>query len=46
MLSFMREDQMNKKEIESPTLTGNFLVWIGLFLVLLVAVAHFVLKFF
>ena len=35
---------MNKKEIESPKLTANFLVWIGLFVLLLAAVAHFVLK--
>jgi preprotein translocase subunit Sec61beta len=37
---------MNKKEIESPKLTANFLVWIGLFVVLLILVAHYVLKFF
>jgi hypothetical protein len=37
---------MNKKEIESPKLTANFLVWIGLFVLLLAAVAHFVLKLF
>jgi preprotein translocase subunit Sec61beta len=37
---------MNKKEIESPKLTANFVVWIGLFVLLLAAVAHFVLKFF
>lgn len=37
---------MNKKEIESPKLTANFLVWIGLFLMLMILVAHYVLKFF
>jgi len=37
---------MNKKEIESPKLTANFLVWIGLFLVLMLLLAHYVLKFF
>jgi len=37
---------MDKKEIESPKLTANFLVWIGSFLVLMVLVAHFLLKFF
>jgi preprotein translocase subunit Sec61beta len=37
---------MNKKEIESPKLTANFLVWIGLFVVLMLLVAHYVLKFF
>ena len=37
---------MNKKEIESPKLTANFLVWIGLFLLLLAVLAHFVLKLF
>jgi preprotein translocase subunit Sec61beta len=37
---------MNKKEIESPKLTANFLVWIGLFVLPLAAVAHFVLKLF
>ena len=37
---------MNKKEIESPKLTANFLVWIGLFVVLLVLVAHYILKLF
>ena len=37
---------MDKKEIESPKLTANFLVWIGLFLVLMILVAHFFLKFF
>jgi hypothetical protein len=26
---------MNKKEIESPKLTANFLVWLGLFVLLL-----------
>jgi preprotein translocase subunit Sec61beta len=37
---------MNKKEIESPKLTAKFIVWIGLFLVLMLLVAHYVLKFF
>lgn len=37
---------MNKKEIESSELTANFLVWIGLFLVLMLLLAHYVLKFF
>ena len=37
---------MNKKEIDSPKLTANFLVWVGLFVVLLAALAHFVLKLF
>jgi preprotein translocase subunit Sec61beta len=37
---------MNKKEIESSKLTANFLVWIGLFLVLMLLLAHYVLKFF
>lgn len=40
------KNPMNKKEIESPKLTANFLVWIGLFVLLLAAVAHFVLKLF
>jgi hypothetical protein len=40
------EEWMNKKEIESPKLTGNFLVWIGLFLLLIVALAKFALKLF
>ena len=35
---------MNKKEIESPKLTANFLVWIGLFVLLLATVAHFIFK--
>lgn len=42
----MNKNGMNKKEIESPKLTANFLVWIGLFLVLMILVAHYVLKFF
>jgi preprotein translocase subunit Sec61beta len=37
---------MNKKEIESPKLTANFLVWVGLFVLLLAAVAHFMFKLF
>lgn len=37
---------MNKKEIESPKLTANFLVWIGLFVLLMVLVGHYVLKLF
>ncbi len=38
---------MNKKEIESPKLTINFLVWISAFMLLLFALlAHFVWKIF
>jgi preprotein translocase subunit Sec61beta len=38
---------MNKKEIESPKLTANFLIYIGVFVLLLFAVlAHFVWKIF
>jgi hypothetical protein len=37
---------MNKKEINSPKLTANFLVWIGAFVLLLAALGHFVLKLF
>jgi len=38
---------MNKKEIESSKLTANFLLWIGVFVVLLfVVLAHFVWKLF
>jgi hypothetical protein len=38
---------MNKKEIESPKLTANFLLWISAFLLLLfAALAHFVWKIF
>jgi preprotein translocase subunit Sec61beta len=37
---------MNKKEIESPKLTANFLVWLGLFVLLLAAIAHFMFKLF
>jgi hypothetical protein len=33
---------VNKKEIESPKLTANFLVWIGLFLFAMFAlIEHF-----
>lgn len=36
---------MDKKEINSPKLTLNFLVWIGGFMLLLFAlIAHFVWK--
>jgi hypothetical protein len=36
---------MNKKEINSPKLTANFLIWITAFLLLIFAVlAHFVWK--
>jgi preprotein translocase subunit Sec61beta len=38
---------MDKKEIESPKLTENFLVWIGVFVLLLFALlAHFVWRVF
>ena len=38
---------MDKKEIESPKLTENFLLWIGLFmLVLFLLLAHFVWRVF
>ena len=38
---------MNKKEIESPKLTANFLIYIGVLVLLLFAVlAHFVWKLF
>jgi len=38
---------MNKKEIESPKLTANFLIWISAFMLLLFALlAHFVWKVF
>jgi hypothetical protein len=38
---------MNKKEIESPKLTANFLLWIGLFLPAMFAlIAHFVWRLF
>ena len=38
---------MNKKEIDSPRLTGNFLIWIsGLLLLLFVVLAHFIWKIF
>jgi len=38
---------VNKKEIESPKLTANFLLWIGLFLIAMFAlIAHFVLRLF
>ncbi len=38
---------MNKKEIESPKLTVNFLIWVGLFLFAMFAlIAHFVLRWF
>jgi preprotein translocase subunit Sec61beta len=42
----MNKNGMNKKEIESPKLTANFLVWIGLFVLLMVLVAHYIFKFF
>jgi hypothetical protein len=39
--------EMNKKEIESPKLTANFLIWTTVFIVLLFALlAHFVWKVF
>ena len=38
---------MDKKEIESPKLTANFLIWISAFMLLLFAlIAHFVWKVF
>jgi hypothetical protein len=38
---------MDKKEIESPKLTGNFLIWISAFMLLVFALlAHFVWKVF
>jgi hypothetical protein len=38
---------MDKKEIESPKLTGKFLIWITAFMLLLFAlIAHFVWKVF
>jgi hypothetical protein len=38
---------VNKKEIESPKLTTNFLLWIGLFLIAMFAlIAHFMLRLF
>jgi hypothetical protein len=38
---------MDKKEIESPKLTANFLIWISAFMVLLfVLIAHFVWRVF
>jgi hypothetical protein len=38
---------MDKKEIESPKLTENFLVWIGAFMLLLfLLLAHFVWRVF
>ncbi len=38
---------MNKKEIESPKLTANFLIWTGLFLVAMFAlIGHFALHLF
>jgi hypothetical protein len=40
-------DAMDKKEIESPKLTENFLVWIGAFMLLLfLLLAHFVWRVF
>jgi hypothetical protein len=38
---------MDKKEIESPKLTANFLIWISAFVLLLfLLIAHFVWKVF
>jgi len=38
---------MDKKEINSPKLTANFLVWIGLFLLaMFLLIAHFVWRVF
>jgi hypothetical protein len=37
-----RLSEMDKKEIESPKLTANFLLWIGLFLLaMFLLIAHF-----
>ncbi len=39
--------QMDKKEINSPKLTANFLVWAGLFLLaVFLLIAHFVWRLF
>jgi len=38
---------VNKKEIESPKLTANFLLWMGLFLIAMFSlIAHFLLRLF
>jgi preprotein translocase subunit Sec61beta len=37
---------MDKKEINSPGLTARFLIWISGFLILMLLVAHFLLKWF
>jgi hypothetical protein len=38
---------VNKKQIESPKLTANFLIWTGLFLFAVFALmAHFILRLF
>jgi len=38
---------MDKKEIQSPKLTANFLLWIGVFLLaMFLLIAHFVWKVF
>jgi preprotein translocase subunit Sec61beta len=37
---------MDKKEINSPKLTARFLVWISGFVLLMLLVAHFLLKWF
>ena len=38
---------MDKKEIKSPKLTANFLLWIGLFLLaMILLIAHFVWRVF
>ena len=40
--SAARLSEMDKKEIESPKLTANFLLWIGLFLLaMFLLIAHF-----
>jgi len=37
-----RLSELDKKEIESPKLTANFMVWIGLFLLaMFLLIAHF-----
>jgi ABC-type uncharacterized transport system permease subunit len=45
--SAARLSEMDKKEIESPKLTANFLLWIGLFLLaMFLLIAHFAWHFF
>jgi hypothetical protein len=37
---------MDKKEINSPKLTARFLIWISGFVLLMLVVAHFLLRWF